>query len=93
MALLTPWALKYQSGAGWHIAQLFNENRALGFQVIHHIGVVHDLMAHINRPSELVQRALHDFYGAVHTGTKAAWLGQKNFLRLDGRGAHKTPIS
>ena len=84
---------EHQRGTGRHVVQFFNEDRALGFQVIYHIGVVHDLMAHINRPSELVQRALHDFNGAVHTGTEAAWLGQKNFLRLDGRGAHKTPIS
>jgi hypothetical protein len=77
-----------QRGPWRHIGQLFNEDRALFFQIVHHKGVVHDLVAHINRSAEFGQRVLDDVDRAVHPGTKATRLGQKHF-----RCHHSTPIS
>ena len=68
-----------ERGAGWHVVQLFDEDGALGFQVIDHVGVVHDFVAHIDGRAEFGQRALHDFNGPVHARAKAARRGQQHF--------------
>ena len=72
---------EHQRRARRHVGQLLDEDRAFLLQVIDHIGVVNDLMAHVNRRAKLGQRPLDDFNGAVHPGAKAAWLGQKDFFR------------
>ncbi|MNN51629.1 hypothetical protein D3C81_1662830 [compost metagenome] len=67
---------KYDCIAGRHIIELFNKDRTLVAQVRHHIGVMHDLVAHIDRRAELGQRTLDDFNRTIHTGTKTARLGK-----------------
>ena len=81
-----------QRGAGRHVGQLFDEDGAFRFQVVDDIGVVHDLVAHIDGRAEARQRALDDLDRAVDAGAEAARLGQHDFL--DGRSVHhSTPIS
>ena len=41
----------------------------------HDIGVVHDLVAHVDRRAELVQGALDDLDRAVDAGAETARLG------------------
>ena len=50
--------------------------RALLLKSLDHVAVVHDLLAHVNRLVEDLQRLLDDVNGPVHPGTKAARLGQ-----------------
>src|SRR5471030_44723 len=71
---------KHQRIAGRYIVEVFDEDRALVAQVFHHIGVVDDFVAHINRRAELLQRALDDFDRAVDAGAESTRLGQQNFL-------------
>ncbi|MPM97279.1 hypothetical protein SDC9_144452 [bioreactor metagenome] len=71
---------EHQGGARRHLVQVFDEDRALVLQIVHHIGVVHDFMAHIDRAAKLLQRALDDLDGAIHTGAEAARLGKNDFL-------------
>ena len=77
-----------QRGPGWHIGQLFDEDCAFFLQVVDHIGVVHDLVAHINRAAKLGERVLHDVDRPVHPRAKAAGFCQQHFRRH-----HSTPIS
>ena len=79
-----------QGGPGRHVRQRLDEDRALGLEVIDHIRVVHDFMAHIDGRAKLLQRALDDLNGAVNASTKAARLGQEDFLRS---AHHKIPIT
>jgi len=73
---------EHQGRAGRHLGQVFDEDRALGLQVIDDIGVVHDLVAHIDGRAELDQRPLDDLDRTIDTGAKAARLGQHDFLQL-----------
>ena len=83
---------EHQRGAGRHVGQVLDEDRALGLQVVDHVGVVHDLVAHVDRRAELAQRALDDLDGPVHAGTEAARFGQHHFVDVHV-GHHSTPIS
>jgi hypothetical protein len=65
---------EHQRGAGRHIGERFNEDCAFGLEIVHHIGVVDDFMAHVNRRAKLAQGPLNDFNGPVHAGAKAARL-------------------
>ena len=56
--------------------QLFDKNRALPAQFFHHMAVVHDLVAHVNRRPEQLQRAFDHIDGAVHPGAESARIGQ-----------------
>ena len=49
-------------------------------QVVDDVGVVHDLVAHVDRRAEALQRALDDLDGAVDAGAKAARLGEDDFF-------------
>ena len=50
------------------------------------MGVVHDLVPHVDRAAELLERALDDLDRAVDAGAEAARLGQDHLLH------HSTPI-
>ncbi len=65
---------KHDSIAGRDVRQFFNKNRTFGAQIINHIGVMHDFMAHIDRRAELLQRAFNDFDRTVDPGTETARL-------------------
>ena len=81
---------KHQGRARGHVGQFLDEDRALGLEVVDDIGVVHDLVAHIDRPAELGQRAFDDLDRAVHAGAETARFGQDDFFRLVH---HSTPIN
>ena len=72
-------------GAGGHFGQLLDEHGALCAQVVHHVLVVHDLVAHIDRRAELLQRAFDDLDGALDSGAEPAWIGKQDF---HGRFSH-----
>jgi hypothetical protein len=83
-----------ERGAGRHVGQVLDEDRALGLQVVDDVGVVHDLVAHVDRRAELHQRALDDLDRAVDTGAEATRLGEQHlFDAAHGRRHHSTPIS
>ena len=55
-----------------NLVELFNEDRALGFEAFHDIAVVHDLVAHIDRGAIGLQRQHDDLDGAVDAGAETA---------------------
>ena len=61
-----------------HLIQLVDEDRSFLRQITHHIAVVHDLLAHINRRAKGIQRNLHDIDRAHNTRAEAARLQKKN---------------
>ena len=73
---------EHQGGTGWHLGQVFDEDRAARFQVIDHIGVVHNFMAHVDGGTKFEQRPLDDLDRTIDPGAKAARLGQENFFGL-----------
>ena len=77
-----------------HVGQVFDEDRALGLQVVDDVGVVDDLVTHIDRRAEAGQCALDDLDRAIHAGAKAARLGKHDLVDADVVAAHhSTPIS
>jgi hypothetical protein len=81
---------EHQRGARRHVGQVLDEDRALGLEVVDDVGVVHDLVAHVDGRAELLQRALDDLDGAVDAGAEAARLREQDFLGC--RPRHRTPI-
>ena len=69
---------EHQRGARRHIGEILDKHRTLGAQVIHHIFVVDNFVAHINRRAMKFQRPLDDLDGAIHAGAKAARIGQQD---------------
>src|SRR5262249_36512372 len=64
---------------GRHFGKVFDKVRAFGFETFHHVLVVHDLVAHIDRRTEFLQRPLNDFDGAHDARAKTTRLGQYHF--------------
>ena len=69
-----------QGGPWRYIAQFFNEDGAFGFEIVDHIGVVHNFMAYINGPAKFGNGRFHNVDGTVDAGTKATRLSQKDFF-------------
>ncbi len=67
---------EHGQGAFGDFGQFFNEHSALGLQPVDDVAVVHDLVAHIDRPPELLQRLIDNVDCADHAGAKAARLSQ-----------------
>jgi hypothetical protein len=65
--------------AARHLVQLLYENGALGAQIVDHVLVVHDLVAHVDRRAELRQGALDDRDGALYACAEAARIGKHYF--------------
>ena len=63
-----------------HLLVLLDEDRALGLQRGHHVLVVHDLLAHVDRPPVQLERLLDGLHRPVDAGTVAAWLGEQYAL-------------
>ena len=80
---------EHQGSAGWHVVQLLNKNSAARFQVVHHVGVVHDLVAYVDGTAKLGQGPFHNLNCTVHPGAETTRFRQDNFLRR----AHSTPIN
>jgi hypothetical protein len=75
---------EHDDGTLRHLGVLLDEHRALRLERAHHVGVVHDLLAHEHRRSEALERQLHRLHRAVHTRAVAAGLGQQDTLRAPG---------
>ena len=67
---------KHERIASRHVIEVVDEDRALVAQVGHHIGVVDDFMAHIDRRTKLLQGTFDDFDRPVDARAKTAGLGQ-----------------
>jgi hypothetical protein len=61
--------------------QLLHKNGAFGSQGLHHVPVVDDLMANVDRSAILLERQLDNLDGAIDTGTKTARGGYQDFER------------
>src|ERR1022692_2257173 len=57
--------------AGRDFLNAVHKDGALGAQLVHHITVVDDLFAHVNRRSKVLQGYANDVNGANHAGAKA----------------------
>ena len=63
--------------AGRNFLDAVHKNGALGGQLVHHVAVVDDLLAHVNGRAEGLQGDADDVDGAHHAGAEAAGLQQK----------------
>ncbi len=72
----------YHRAAVRYLAQFIDEHRAARTQAIHHVAVMHHLVAHVDRRAEQLQRALDDLDGAIDAGTEAARIGKQDFHGL-----------
>ena len=59
-------------GSGRHLAEFIDEERAAGLQVLHHMTVVHNLLAHIDRRSVGLQGLFDGDHGPVDPSTVSA---------------------
>jgi len=62
-----------------YLGNLVNKNSALLSQRAHHIFVVNNFVANIDRGTELFDRTFNDIDRTINTGTKTAWLSQQCF--------------
>ena len=67
---------EYDGKVFGHLVQFLDKDRALAAQFIHHIFIVNDFMAHIDREAEFIERFLDNFNGPVDAGTKATGAGE-----------------
>lgn len=56
--------------------QFLDEDRAELLQTLHHIAIVDDLVAHIDRGAVFLQRQNDDLDGAIHARAEAARLAE-----------------
>jgi hypothetical protein len=77
---------KHDMCAFGYFIKLVDEDCALGLQAIDHELVMHDLVAHIDRCSETVERLLHNLDGTIDAGAETAWCCQHDLQRRFGRG-------
>ena len=68
-----------------HLGLLLDEDRAALGQLLDHVLVVDDLLAHVDRRAVEVEGALDRLHGAVDAGAVAAGSGQQNPLGRGGR--------
>ncbi len=72
-------------GVVGHLRELLDEHRALIGEIVHHVLVVHHLVAHVDGRTENAERPLDNLDGAIDAGAEATWIGQQDFhLRLSG---------
>ena len=76
---------EYDEAAVGHLVELLHEDRATCLEVAHHVRVVHDLAAHVDRRPVPVERALDDLDRAVDAGTERAWSGEQHRARAARR--------
>ena len=88
-ALGHPMCAENGDRIGRDFGEVLDEARALGFQALDHMLVVHDLVAHIDRRAEFLQRPLDDLDGAHDAGAEAARLGEDHFHRQNTFPIHK----
>ena len=82
---------------GDRVVELLDEDRAAGAQLLDHVLVVDDLLAHVDGRSVQLQGALDRLHGAVDAGAVAARRGEEQLLREGAamrpsvRGAPRRP--
>ena len=69
---------EHDRGAVGHLVELVDEDRAALLQVGHHPGVVHDLLAHVDRRAAQLERALDDLDRPLHPGAERPRPGQQH---------------
>jgi hypothetical protein len=67
-----------------NFVELFDEDGTFGLEAFHHVSVVHDLVAHIDRRAVTDERLLDRIDGAHDAGAKASWRAQQHFERRFG---------
>ena len=65
-------------GAIGHLVQFLDEHRAVVAQLVHHVAVVHHLVAHVDRRTVRLQRPFDDGDGAVDAGAETAGIGEQD---------------
>ena len=69
---------EHGDGAVGDFVQFLDEPRTLVLERVHHMLVVHDLVAHIDGLAIFIERLFDDIDGAYDAGAEAAWLGKDN---------------
>ncbi len=81
---------EHHGGARGHLGDLLDEDGPAGLEVGHHVLVVHDLLAHVDRRAVQVERLLDRDHGPVDTGAVAARRGEQHRAvglgRVEDRG-------
>ena len=74
-------------GAFGDLVHLIHEDGTLLFQGLHHVAVVHNLLAHVHGRAVVLQGLLNGNHGAVDAGAVTTGSGQQDFLlAIYGRG-------
>src|SRR5204863_9257597 len=80
-----------------HLIELVDEHRASLGELGHDVAVMDDLLAHVDRRTQLLQRQPHDVDGTDHAGTEAAparhdeHVGIHAAIRADQSVVHELP--
>ena len=61
-----------------HLVDVVDEDRALGLEIAHHVQVVDDLLAHVDRRAVLRERSLDRFHGPLDARAIAAGRGEEH---------------
>ena len=61
-----------------NLVDLLDEDGTLGAQVIDDEAIVYDLVPHVDRRAQRLERALDDLDGPVDAGAEAPWIGQQD---------------
>src|ERR687891_678815 len=75
-----PVGRQHDRGALGNLRLLFDEHRALPFEVTDHVDVVDDLLADVHRRAVQAQGSLHDVHGTVHARAVTAGGRQQDAL-------------
>ena len=74
-------------GTFGNLVHLIHEDGALLLEGLHHVAVVHNLLAHVHGRAVVLQRLLNGNHGAVDAGAVTTGSGQQDFLlAVHGRG-------
>ncbi len=71
----------HRTGGVRDLRELLDENRALRLQRVHHVAIVHDLVAHIDGRAEAFERLLDDVDRTHNPGAESARRTKKNTKR------------
>ena len=75
---------EHDGGAVRHLVELVHEHGAAVLELAHHAGVVHDLLAHVDRRALELERPLDDLDGPLHAGAERPRPGQQHLARRAG---------
>ena len=80
----TPCAARTTVAPSGTSFELGHEDRALGLEVGHDVGVVDDLTAYVHRAAEPLEGALDDLDGALDAGAERTGAGQEHVVGTAG---------